>query len=152
MHTCHEKATTVKREYRRYKAGSEFEYPTYRIIANYLDNTIRRYRRRYSAGRECGILSKEKLKAKGHEVEYQRGRSGGKVVARARATGGNGGEAVTIHNVQHNNGANICCRKVAFVIACTLDARETNVVSMRDEPYCGVRGSVCELRVYCSTW
>lgn len=45
------------------------------------------------------VLSKEKLKAKGHEVEYQWGRSGGEVVA----TGGSGGEAVTIHNVQQWN-------------------------------------------------
>lgn len=45
-------------------------------------------------------VSEEKLKAERHEVEYRRERpkwrrSGGKVVA----TGGNGGEAVTIHNV-----------------------------------------------------
>jgi len=69
----------------------------YRIVAN---STIQCAVISAAAWRGgCGILSKEKLKAKGHEVEYQCGQSGGEVVA----TGGSGGEAVTIHNVQQWN-------------------------------------------------
>lgn len=128
------------------RAGTEFEYSTYRIVTNYLDNTIRRYQRRCSTRRVRGFSVKREIKSEGTRGGISTGPKRWSKWSRLAETAEKQSRYTTC-----NNGTNICCSKVAFVMACALHARE-NVMSMRDEPYCGVRGAVCELRVYCSTW
>lgn len=116
----------MKRDKVENKAGHKFAM--YGIV-NYLDCIY------HCSVKRVRDSVEKKLRAKRHEVEYQRDRSGGEVVA----NGGNGGEAVTIHNVQQWN-QYLVVGRWHFAIACALHVRETNAVSMRDEPYCGMRG------------